>query len=217
MGTNLIGGAGAMPASSSFDEALVLEANDFFIAPSAFVAAARELEVPAADAAARKLVAPAADVAAVRTLACPAIGFFRSVPFPRADDTLLSEALAFEVSIFNGAAFLGAPPRGDAARAGGAFRGDPARGTPDVPSALGDIVSRGRPQGFARLRLDFGEKHVIRLPLIIENSARLPRARFYEDIHIHCLQNHISLPRTHRERRHLHERASIARRGRAHG
>jgi hypothetical protein len=97
-------------------------------------------------------------VAAVRTLACPAIGFFRSVPFPRADDTLLSEALAFEVSIFNGAAFLGAPPRGDAARAAGAFRGDPARGTPDVPSALGDIVSRGRPQGFARLRLDFGEK-----------------------------------------------------------
>ena len=107
-------------------------------------------DFPAADAAARKLVAPAADVAAVRTLACPAIGFFRSVPFPRADDTLLSEALAFEVSIFNGAAFLGAPPRGDAARAGGAFRGDPARGTPDVPSALGDIVSRGRPQGFAR-------------------------------------------------------------------
>ena len=165
MGTNLIGGAGAMPASSSFDEALVLEANDFFIAPSAFVAAARELEVPAADAAARKLVAPAADVAAVRTLACPAIGFFRSVPFPRADDTLLSEALAFEVSIFNGAAFLGAPPRGDAARAGGAFRGDPARGTPDVPSALGDIVSRGRPQGFARLRVAIGfwrEKNMIR-------------------------------------------------------
>jgi hypothetical protein len=158
----LIGGAGAMPASSSFDEALVLEANDFFIAPSAFVAAARELEAPAADAAARKLVAPAADVAAARTLACPAIGFFRSVPFPRADDTLLSEALAFEVSIFNGAAFLGAPPRGDAARAAGAFRGDPARGTPDVPSALGDIVSRGRPQGFARLRLDFGEKNMFR-------------------------------------------------------
>ena len=130
MGTNLIGGAGAMPASSSFDEALVLEANDFFIAPSAFVAAARELEAPAADAAARKLVAPAADVAAVRTLACPAIGFFRSVPFPRADDTLLSEALAFEVSIFNGAAFLGAPPRGDAAR-----------GTPDVPSALGAMMA----------------------------------------------------------------------------
>ena len=141
MGTNLIGGAGAMPASSSFDEALVLEANDFFIAPSAFVAAARELEAPAADAAARKLVAPAADVAAVRTLACPAIGFFRSVPFPRADDILLSEALAFEVSIFNGAAFLGAPPRGDAARAGGAFRGDAARGTPDVPGALGDMLT----------------------------------------------------------------------------
>ena len=151
MGTNLIGGAGAMPASSSFDEALVLEANDFFTAPSAFVAreleapaadaAARELVAPAADDAARKLVAPAADVAAVRTLACPAIGFFRSVPFPRADDTLLSEALAFEVSIFNGAAFLGAPPRGDAARAGGAFRGDAARGTPDVPSALGAMMA----------------------------------------------------------------------------
>ena len=140
MGTNLIGGAGAMPASSSFDEALVLEANDFFTAPSAFMAreleapaadaAARELVAPAADDAARKLVAPAADVAAVRTLACPAIGFFRSVPFPRADDTLLSEALAFEVSIFNGAAFLGAPPRGDAAR-----------GTPDVPSALGAMMA----------------------------------------------------------------------------
>ena len=141
MGTNLIGGAGAMPASSSLDEALVLEADDFFTAPSAFVAAARELVAPAADAAARKLEAPAADVAALRTLACPAIGFFRSVPFPRADDTLLSDALAFEVSIFNGAAFLGAPPRGDAARAGGAFRGDAARGTPDVPSALGDMLT----------------------------------------------------------------------------
>ena len=141
MGTNLIGGAGAMPASSSLDEALVLEADDFFTAPSAFVAAARELVAPAADAAARKLEAPAADVAALRTLACPAIGFFRSVPFPRADDTLLSDALAFEVSIFNGAAFLGAPPRGDAARAGGAFRGDAARGTPDVPGALGDMLT----------------------------------------------------------------------------